>query len=68
MIPPSFFRARGLWYANGLTVCIYAGFHLMFFMTPLYLQHTGHRSAGVTALVLLPVEVLLLLLSPLMGG
>ncbi|MDJ1132978.1 MFS transporter [Streptomyces iconiensis] len=67
VIPPFFFRARGLWYANGLTVAIYAGFNVMFFLTPLYLQHTGNRSAQLTALVILPVEVLLLLLSPLMG-
>lgn len=67
IVPRRLTRSRTFLIVNGLTLAYYGGFNLILFATPMFLQRGHGVSALGSAALMLPIELLLLLLSPAMG-
>jgi EmrB/QacA subfamily drug resistance transporter len=68
LLPLTMFRARAFTGANLTTLFVYAGLNGLFFLLMLQLQNALGMSALWAGASLLPVNFLLLILSPISGG
>lgn len=68
MVPLDLFADRRFVAANVVTLLLYAGLGLMFFLVSLQLQVSAGWSAFTAGLALVPVMVILLVLSPTAGS
>ena len=68
MVPMDLFADRTFSVANGLTFAIYGGMGVMFFLLSIQLQVTLGWPPIAAGAALLPVTLILLVLSPRMGG
>ncbi|WP_104082484.1 DHA2 family efflux MFS transporter permease subunit [Cryobacterium sp. Y11] len=67
MMPLSLFRVRNFWVGNVATTLIYAALSLGTFILAVFLQQVGGYSATLAGLALLPVSILSMALSTLIG-
>lgn len=66
IIPVSLIRSSQFVAANLLTTVLYGAVNVVLFVTPLFLQKERHISPFGSAAVIVPVEIMLVVLSPLM--
>ncbi|MDJ0376294.1 DHA2 family efflux MFS transporter permease subunit [Cryobacterium sp. PH31-L1] len=67
MMPLSLFQVRNFWVGNVATTFIYAALSLGSFILAVFLQQVGGYSATLAGLALLPVSILSIALSGLVG-
>ncbi len=67
MMPLSLFRVRNFWVGNVATTMIYAALSLGTFILAVFLQQVGGYSATLAGLALLPVSILSVALSGIVG-
>lgn len=68
MVPLDLFADRTFGVANGLTFAIYGGMGVLFFLLSIELQVTAGWSPLEAGTALVPVTLIMLVLSPRMGG
>lgn len=66
ILPGSLFRSVQFVAANLLTIVLYGAVNVVLFITPLFLQKERHVSPFGSAAIIVPIEVMLVVLSPLM--
>ncbi len=66
ILPPGLMRSAQFVSVNLLTLALYGATNVLFFVTPLFLQRVRHVSAFGSAAIMVPIEFMLVIGSPLM--